>query len=102
MSMLRPRHGHIVAPPCRGGGFVEIGVGEAVEAGAAAQDLAADLGCDAGIGQHPGRYLREARVEMREIARNADVVGPTEQFDRSADLAFAALDRREAVALPVF
>jgi hypothetical protein len=39
---------------------------------------------------------------MREIARHANIVGAAEQFDDRADLALAALDRREAVALPVF
>ena len=39
---------------------------------------------------------------MREIARHADIVGAAQQFDDRADLLLAALDRREAVALPVF
>ena len=40
--------------------------------------------------------------EMREVGRDADIVGAAQQFDNRADLALAALDRREAVALPVF
>src|SRR5438874_10884604 len=39
---------------------------------------------------------------MREVARYADIVGAAQEFDDRADLALAALDRREAVALPVF
>src|SRR5215470_565725 len=99
---LSPRAGEVVAPLGGGCGLVEIGVGEAIEASAAAQNLAADLGGDAGIGQHPRRHLRETGVKMREIARHANVVGPAQQLDGGADLAFAALDRREAVALPIF
>src|SRR5215469_9476425 len=99
---LSSRWRDIVAPLGGGCGLVEIGVGEAIEASAAAQNLAADLGGDAGIGQHPRRHLRETGVKMREIARHANVVGPAQQLDGGADLAFAALDRREAVALPIF
>src|SRR5438477_113715 len=85
-----------------GGRLVEIIVAETVEAGPAGQDLAGDFRGDARIGQYPSRDLREARIEMREVARHADIVGAAEQIDYRADLALAALDRREAVALPVF
>ena len=37
-----------------------------------------------------------------KVARHADVVGAAQEFDDRADLALAALDRREAVALQVF
>src|SRR5712692_5682089 len=80
----------------------EIVFGEAVEPGAAGQDPAGDVPIDAGIGQHPVRHLGEARIEMREVARHADIVGTAQQLHHRADLALATLDRREAVALPVF
>src|SRR5215472_10534103 len=99
---LSRRAGEVVAPLGGGRGLVEIGDGEAVEASAAAEDLAADLGGDAGVGQHPCRHLGETGVEVREIARYADVVGAAQQLDGGADLALAALDRRKAIPLPIF
>src|SRR5215472_3085999 len=99
---LSRRAGEVVAPLGGGRGLVEIGDGEAVEASAAAEDLAPDLGGDAGVGQHPCRHLGETGVEVREIARYADVLGAAQQLDGGADLALAALDRREAIPLPIF
>src|SRR5216683_2889532 len=94
--------GDVVVALRRGGGLGEIILGEAVEAGATGEDLAGRLAVDARVGQHPVRHLGEARIEMREVARHADVVGAAQQLDDRADLLLAALDRREAVALPVF
>src|SRR5205814_2162099 len=102
LGLIRgPGGGQIAVAACGGGGLVEIIVAEAVEARAARQDLARSIAVDAGIVQHPARYLREARVEMRKVARHANIVGPAQELDDRADLALAALDRREAVALPI-
>src|SRR5215469_18427543 len=99
---LSSRWRDIVAPLRGGCRFVKVGVGKAVEASAAPEDLAADLGGDAGVGQHPRRHLGETGVEVREIARYANVVSAAQQLDGGADLSLAALDRRKAIPLPIF
>src|SRR6266481_647628 len=94
--------GLVVAPLGGGAGLGEVGLTETVEPGPAVEDLRGEIGGDAGVGQHPGRDVGEARIEMREVGRYTDIVRPAQQLGDRADLALAALDRREAVALPVF
>jgi hypothetical protein len=90
---LRLRRVQIIPPLGGNIGFFEVGPGKAIEASAAVQDLAGDLGGDAGIVQHPRRHLRETRVEMRKISRHADIVGAAEKLGDRPHLALPALDR---------
>src|SRR5262245_1729056 len=65
----------LVAAPLGGGiGLGEIVIGKAVEPRPAIEDLGGGLAVHAGVVQHPTRDVREARIEMREVGRNADVV----------------------------
>jgi hypothetical protein len=50
----------IIAPVRRRRGLCEILLVKAVEAGPTAEDFAADIGGDAGVGQHPGGHVGEA------------------------------------------
>src|SRR6266404_1192006 len=100
-NLLSLRRGLVAASLGGGIGLGEIVLAEAIEPRPAIEDFPGQLGSDAGVGQHPGRDVGEARVKMREIGRHTDIVGPTQELGHRADLALAALDRREAVALPV-
>src|SRR5215470_18926036 len=83
------------SPRRRGVRLLEIGLREAVEMRAAQQDLRGDLARD--VFEEVLRDVREVRVEMRIVRRDAHPIGADES-GRRLDLGLAPLDRGPAVA----
>src|SRR5262249_18322200 len=81
----------------RGGGvgLPEVLLGEAVEGGATFEDVGGDLARH--VLEQVLRHVREVRIEVRIVRRDAHPVGADEPGCR-LDLRLAALDRGPAVA----